>query len=39
LGEWLSRVVAFPLNTRFRWLRLDGNLLIVGIGILVLFGL
>jgi putative Mn2+ efflux pump MntP len=39
LGEWLSRVVAFPLNSRFSWLRLDGNLMIVGIGILVLFGL
>jgi putative Mn2+ efflux pump MntP len=39
LGEWLSRVAAFPLNSRFGWLRLDGNLLIVGIDILMLFGL
>jgi putative Mn2+ efflux pump MntP len=39
LGGWLSRVVAFPLNSRFSWLRLDGNLLIVAIGILVLVGL
>jgi putative Mn2+ efflux pump MntP len=39
LGEWLSRAVALPLNSRFGWLRLDGNLLIVGIGILVLLGL
>ena len=39
LGERLSRVAAFPLNSRFGWLRLDGNLLIVAVGILMLFGL
>jgi putative Mn2+ efflux pump MntP len=38
LGEWLSRMAAFPLSSRFSWLRLDGNLLIVAIGILVLVG-
>jgi putative Mn2+ efflux pump MntP len=38
LGEWLSQMVAFPLSSRFSWLRLDGNLLIVAIGILVLVG-
>jgi putative Mn2+ efflux pump MntP len=39
LGEWLSRVAAFPVNSRFGWLQLDGNLLIVAVGILVLLGL
>jgi len=31
-----SRGVACPRNTRFRWRLLDGNLMIVGIGIFVL---
>ncbi len=39
LGEWLSRAVALPLATRLGWLQLDGNLLIVAVGVLVLVGL
>lgn len=38
LGEWLSRAVALPLATRIGWLQLDGNLLIVAVGIYMLVG-
>ncbi|HYW33688.1 MAG TPA: hypothetical protein VE872_00910, partial [Candidatus Bathyarchaeia archaeon] len=39
LGEWLSRSVALPLTKRLGWLQLDGNLLIVAVGVLMLLGL
>jgi putative Mn2+ efflux pump MntP len=39
LGEWLSRAVALPIATRVGWLQLDGNLLIVAAGVLMLVGL
>jgi putative Mn2+ efflux pump MntP len=37
LGEWLSRKLARPLAA-FDWLRLDGNLLLVAVGIIVMLG-
>ena len=39
LGEWLSRSVALPLTKRLGWLQLDGNLLIVAVGVLMMLGL
>jgi putative Mn2+ efflux pump MntP len=39
LGEWLSRAVALPIAARAGWLQLDGNLLIVAAGVLMLVGL
>jgi putative Mn2+ efflux pump MntP len=38
LGEWLSRRLARPMAAAFDWLRLDGNLLLVGVGILMMVG-
>lgn len=38
LGEWLSRRLARPMATAFHWLRLDGNLLLVAVGILMMLG-
>jgi putative Mn2+ efflux pump MntP len=38
LGEWLSRKLARPMATAFDWMRLDGNLLLVGVGILMMLG-
>lgn len=39
LGEWLSRTMALPLTSRFSWLNIDGNLLIICVGVLVMAGL
>jgi len=39
LGEWLSRRLARPMATTFNWLRLDGNLLLVAVGIVMMLGL
>jgi len=39
LGEWSSRAVALPTATRLGWLQLNGNLLIVAAGVLMLLGL
>ena len=36
LGEWLSRAVALPLATKLGWLQVDGNLLIVAVGVYML---
>ena len=38
LGEWMSQMLFRPLARAFAWLRLDGNLLIVGAGILMMVG-
>ena len=37
LGEWLSRKLTRPLAA-FDWLRLDGNLLLVAVGIIMMLG-
>jgi putative Mn2+ efflux pump MntP len=37
LGEWLSRKLARPLAA-FDWLRLDGNLLLVAVGLIMMLG-
>jgi putative Mn2+ efflux pump MntP len=37
LGEWLSRRLARP-RAAFDWLRLDGNLLLVAVGIIMMLG-
>jgi putative Mn2+ efflux pump MntP len=37
LGEWLSRKLARPLAT-FDWLRLDGNFLLVAVGVIMMLG-
>jgi MYXO-CTERM domain-containing protein len=39
LGQYLSRTAVRPLRAALRWLPLDGDLLIVVVGILVLVGL
>jgi putative Mn2+ efflux pump MntP len=38
LGEWLSRRLARPIAAAFHWLRLDGNFLLVAVGILMMLG-
>lgn len=38
LGEWLSRRLARPMATAFDRLRLDGNLLLAAVGILMMLG-
>jgi putative Mn2+ efflux pump MntP len=38
LGEWLSRKLTRPLAA-FDWLRLDGNLLLVVVGIVMMLGI
>ena len=37
LGEWLSRRLAHPMAA-FEWLRLDGNLVLVAVGIVMMLG-
>jgi len=39
LGQWLSRTVALPLTARFGWVKVDSNLLIIAVGIIVMAGL
>ena len=38
MGEWLSQRLARPLGATFKWLRLDGNLLLVAVGIAMMLG-
>ena len=38
LGEWSSRKLARPVAALFHWLRLDGNLLVVAVGIIMIMG-
>jgi putative Mn2+ efflux pump MntP len=38
LGEWMSRTTVLPLADALRWLRIDGNLLVVGVGVVMMLG-
>jgi putative Mn2+ efflux pump MntP len=39
LGEWLSRRITSSLAAASGWLQLDGNLLLVAVGVLMMLGL
>jgi putative Mn2+ efflux pump MntP len=38
LGEWLSRRLARPMAGRFAWFGLNGNILLIAVGIVIAWG-